>query len=133
MSLVLSLSQERHEGKLKVTAPDGAEIAVDQKKVGVGTWEGVVSTTGGHQIVVTKPGSQTYSTEVMVADDQTREVDATLNAEVGTSWIAWGVGSILVVTGGIVVGYFVFRPSNPSPFEGNLPGGITSSSHGIHF
>ncbi len=133
MSLVLSLSQERHEGKLKVTAPDGAEIAVDQKKVGVGTWEGVVSTTGGHQIVVTKPGSQTYSTEVMVADDQTREVNATLNAEVGTSWIAWGVGSILVVTGGIVVGYFVFRPSNPSPFEGNLPGGITSSSHGIHF
>lgn len=135
MSLVLSLSQERHEGKLKITAPDGAEIAVDQKKVGVGSWEGTVSTTGGHQIVVTKPGSQTYSTEVMVADDQTREVDAVLNAEVGTSWVAWGVGSLLVVTGGIVVGYFVFKPSNPSPFIGDLPPGstMTSSAHGIHF
>ncbi len=134
MSLVLSLSQERHEGKLKITAPDGAEIAVDQKKVGVGSWEGTVSTTGGHQIVVTKPGSQTYSTEVMVADDQTREVDAVLNAEVGTSWVAWGVGSLLVVTAGIVVGYFVFQPSNPSPFTGTLNPGITNASmHGIHF
>jgi PEGA domain len=134
MSLVLSLSQERHEGKLKITAPDGAEIAVDQKKVGVGSWEGTVSTTGGHQIVVTKPGFQTYSTEVMVADDKERDVDAVLNAEVGTSWVAWGIGSLLVVTGGIVVGYFVFQPSNPSPFTGTLNPGVTNASmHGIHF
>jgi hypothetical protein len=133
MSLVLSLSQERHEGKLKITAPEGAVIAVDQKNVGVGEWEGVVSTTGGHQVVVTKSGMQTYSTEVMVADDQTREVNAKLNAEVGTSWVAWGVGSLLVVTGGIVVGYFVFKPSNPSAFQGDLPPFIQPASHGIHF
>lgn len=133
VSLVLTLAQERHEGRLKITAPEGAEIAVDQKKVGIGTWEGVVSTTGGHQIVVTKPGSQTYSTEVMVADDQTREVDAVLNAEVGTSWVAWGVGSLLVVTGGIVVGYFVFKPVNPSPFVGDLTPGLQTASHGIRF
>jgi hypothetical protein len=133
MSLVLTLSQERHEGRLKVIAPDGAEIAVDQKKVGIGSWEGVVSTTGGHQIVVTRAGSQTYSTEVMVADDQTREVNAVLNAEVGTSWVAWGVGSLLVVTGGIVVGYFVFKPVNPSPFTGDLNPGLTTTSHGIRF
>ena len=75
MSLVLALSQERHEGRLRVTAPEGAEIAIDEKKVGSGSWEGVVSTTGGHQLVVTKPGFQTYSTEVNVADDQTREVE----------------------------------------------------------
>jgi hypothetical protein len=134
MSLVLSLSQERHEGKLKITAPEGAEIAVDQQKVGVGSWEGTVSTTGGHQVVVTKPGFQAYSTEVMVADDKERDVDAVLNAEVGTSWVAWGIGSLLVVTGGIVVGYFVFQPSNPSPFTGTLsPGSATASLHGIHF
>src|SRR5262249_2408257 len=33
MSLVLSLSAERHEGRLRVTAPEGAEIAVDTRKV----------------------------------------------------------------------------------------------------
>jgi hypothetical protein len=131
MSLVLSLSQERHEGRLKVTAPDGAEIAVDEKKVGSGTWEGVVSTTGGHQLVVTQPGFQAYSTEVFVADDQTREVNVPLNREVGTSWVAWGVGSLLVVTGGIVAGFFILKPAQPSPYEGNL--GLTTASHPIRF
>ena len=132
MSLVLSLSQERHQGTLRIKAPDGASIAVDQKQVGVGTWEGIVTTTGGHQVVVTKPGYQTYSAEVMVADDATRDVDAAMNAEVGTSWIAWGVGSLLVVTGGIVAGYFVFKPANQSPFVGEF--GVTSPSNvGVHF
>jgi hypothetical protein len=131
MSLVLSLSAERHEGRLKVTAPDGAEIAVDEHKVGSGTWEGVVSTTGGHQLVVTRPGFQTYSTEVFVADDQTREVNVPLNREVGTSWVAWGVGSLLVVTGGIVAGFIVFKPAQVSPFDGNL--GTTTASHGLKF
>jgi PEGA domain len=132
MSLVLSLSQERHEGRLKVTAPEGAEIAVDEHKVGSGTWEGVVSTTGGHQLVVTRPGFQAYSTEVFVADDQTREVDVPLNREVGTSWVAWGVGSLLVVTGGIVAGFFIFKPAQPGPFEGSLSPGTTTASYKFH-
>jgi PEGA domain len=133
MSLVLTLSQERHEGRLKVTAPDGAAIAIDEKAVGAGTYDGVVSTTGGHQLVVTKPGYQTYSTEIFVADDQVREVNVPLNSEVKTSWVGWGVGTILVVTGGIVAGYFVFKPTEPSPTSGTLLPFITTASHGLHF
>ena len=37
MSLVLTLSQERHEGRLKVTAPEGAAISIDEQAVGAGT------------------------------------------------------------------------------------------------
>jgi hypothetical protein len=133
MSLVLTLSQERHEGRLRVHAPEGSAIAVDERAVGAGTWEGVVSTTGGHQLVVTKPGYQTYSTEVFVADDQIRDVDVPLNGEVKTSWVAWGVGTLLVVTGGIVAGYYVFKPSEPSPISGTLPPYLTTASHGLHF
>jgi hypothetical protein len=120
VSLVLTLSQERHEGRLHVVAPDGAAIAIDEKAVGSGNWDGTVSTTGGHQLVVTKPGFQTYSTEVFVADDQTRDVNVRLNAEVGTSWVAWGVGTLLVVTGGIVAGYFVFKPADQNPVDGTF-------------
>lgn len=128
MSLVLTLSPERHEGRLRVVAPDGASIAVDEHAVGSGTWEGVVSTTGGHQLVVHKPGYQTYATEVFVADDQVREVNVPLNREVSNSWVAWGIGSLLVVTGGIVAGYFVFKPAESSPYVGSLtPPGITSA------
>ncbi len=133
MSLVLALSQERHEGRLRVTAPEGAEIALDEKKVGSGSWEGVVATTGGHHLVVTKPGFQTYSTEVNIADDQTREMNVPLNKEVGTSWVAWSIGSLLVVTGGIVAGYYVFKPSSQNPFVGDVNPGLQPASHGIHF
>jgi hypothetical protein len=133
-SLVLTLSQERHEGRLRISAPEGAEIALDEKAVGAGSWEGVVSTTGGHHLVVHKPGFQTYSTEVVVGDDQVREVNVPLNKEVATSWVAWGVGSLLVVTGGIVAGYFVFKPTDQPPFTGSLQPGITrGSSLRIHF
>ena len=134
MSLSLTLSAERHEGRLRVIAPEGAEIAVDTRVVGSGTWEGVVSTTGGHQLVVHKSGYQTYSTEVFVADDQVRDVNVPLNKEVGTSWVAWGVGTILVVTGGIVAGYYVFKPTTPNPFVGTFdPGRTTARPIGIHF
>jgi hypothetical protein len=134
MSLVLTLSPERHQGRLHVVAPEGAEIALDQRAVGSGVWDGVVSTTGGHQLVVKRPGFQTYSTEVFVADDQTREVNVTLNKEVGTSWVAWGIGSLLVVTGGIVAGYFIFQPANQPAIAGNLdPGIATTSIRGLRF
>jgi len=133
MSLVLALSQERHEGRLRVTAPEGAEIAIDEKKVGSGSWEGIVTTTGGHHLVVTKPGFQTYSTEVNVADDQTREMNVPMNKEVGTSWVAWSIGSLLVVTGGIVAGYYVFKPQSQNPFVGDVNPGLQPASRGIHF
>jgi PEGA domain len=133
MSLVLTLSQERHEGRLHITAPEGAAISVDEKAVGAGTWDGVVSTTGGHQLVVTKPGYQTYSTEVFVADDQVRDLDVPLNHEVKTNWVAWSVGTLLVVSGGIVAGVYIFKPSNPSPTEGTLMPYLTTASHGLHF
>jgi hypothetical protein len=133
VSLSLALSAERHEGRLHVSAPEGAEITVDTRVVGSGTWEGVVSTTGGHQLVVHKPGFQTYSTEVFVADDQVRDVNVPLNKEVGTTWIAWGIGTLLVVTGGIVTGYYVFRPSAAQPFVGTFIPGLTTTNYGIRF
>jgi hypothetical protein len=138
MSLVLTLSQERHEGRLEVTAPEGASISLDGRSVGVGTWNGIVSTTGGHQLVVRKRGFQTYAVEVFVADDQVRDVNVPLNHEVSTSWVAWGVGSLLVVTGGIVAGYFAFKPADESPYTGTLTPGITTAGanfpvkYGLH-
>ncbi len=133
MTLTLTLSQERHEGRIKVSAPDGAAISIDERVVGSGSYDGVVSTTGGHQLVVTKPGFQTFSSEVFVADDQLREVNVPLNAEVKTSWVGWGVGTLLVVTGGIVAGYFIFKPNEASPTPGNISPFLTTASYAVHF
>jgi len=133
MNLALTLSPERHEGRLKVFAPEGAAIVIDGRDVASGSWDGVVTTTGGHQLVVHKRGYQTYSTEVFVADDQVREVNVPMNREVSTSWVGWGVGTLLVVTGGIVAGYFVFKPAQASPYVGDYGPGLTTASHGLHF
>jgi hypothetical protein len=143
VSLVLTLSAERHQGRLHVVAPDGAEIALDERAVGSGVWDGVVSTTGGHQLVVRKPGFQTYSTEVFVADDQTREVNVAMNKEVGTSWVAWGVGTLIVVTGAVIAGVFIFQPANGAAVQGTLPPNLTTARYpgaklglsavGLHF
>ena len=130
VSLVLTLSAERHQGRLHVVAPDGAEIALDERAVGSGVWDGVVSTTGGHQLVVRKPGFQTYSTEVFVAADQTREVNVAMNKEVGTSWVGWGVGTLIVVTGAVVAGFFIFQPANGAPVQGTLPPNLTTTRYG---
>jgi hypothetical protein len=46
---------------------------------------------------------------------------------VGTNWVAWGVGTLLVVTGGIVAGYFIFKPTEPSAFVGTFDPGITTA------
>jgi hypothetical protein len=60
-------------------------------------------------------------------------VNVPLNREVGTSWVAWGVGTILVVAGGVVAGYFVFKPADANPFVGTLNPGIDTASRGLHF
>jgi hypothetical protein len=132
-SLLLTLAVEKHEGRLRVTAPEGADIVIDSRRVGTGTWEGIVSTTGSHELVVTKSGFQTYSSEVNIPDNGAAERNVDLNKIVGTSWVAWGVGSLLVVTGGIVAGYFIFKPPTASPFVGDLDPGYTTAHHAIHF
>ena len=81
MSLVLTLSAGAPRGTAEGDRPGGRRDRRRREAASApATWEGVVSTTGGHQLVVTKPGYQTYSTEVFVADDQVREVNVPLNA-----------------------------------------------------
>jgi len=38
-----------------------------------------------------------------------------------------------VVTGGIVAGYYVFRPTEPSPTSGTLSPFLTTASRAVHF
>jgi hypothetical protein len=127
----LTLAPVKHEGLLHVTAPEGAEIAVDSRKVGTGTWEGVLSSTGSHQLVVTKSGFQTYAAEVNVEEGKPNERNVVLNQQVSTSWVAWGTGTLLVVVGGVVAGYFIFQPASAHPFQGDLPPYI-QATNGFH-
>jgi hypothetical protein len=128
LSLSLDLSAERHEGKLRVEAtPSSATIEIDGKVVGSGIWEGALP-TGGHQLIVKKPGYQPYTAEISLNDDQQRSVRATLLEEKGgSSWIAWTVGTVLVVGGGTVASYFLFKPTDQQPVVGTLAPGTVAT------
>jgi hypothetical protein len=128
LDLTLELALERHEGKVRIeVTPAAATIEVDGKVLGAGTWEGALP-AGGHQLIVKKSGYQTYSTEITLTDDQQRNVRATLIEEKGgNSWIAWTIGTVLVVGGGAVASYFLFKPTDEKPVVGTLdPGTVTT-------
>ena len=64
-------------GTLHVTTQANAEILVDAKHVGVGSFEGKVK-SGGHTLRVVAPGMRAYQAEVLVGSDETRTIDVPL-------------------------------------------------------
>jgi hypothetical protein len=133
LNLSLELAPERHEGRVRIaTTPETATIEIDGKVVGSGSWEGPLP-TGGHQLIVKKPGYVTYTTEISLNDDQQRDVKATLLEEKSSaSVIAWIVGGALVVGGGAVAGYFLFKPSDQQPVNGTLDPGLATAGFRRH-
>ena len=125
LNIALDLAVERHEGHLRIeSTPAEATIEIDGRVVGSGTWEGPLA-AGGHQLIVKRSGFQTYTSEISVSDDQSRDVSATLVKEKGSNWVAWTIGTVLVVAGGGVAGYFLFQPNNQSPVVGDLSPGTS--------
>jgi hypothetical protein len=131
--IVLSLSPDRHEGKLHVVAPEDAALVLDNKPIGTGSWEGNVSSTGSHELVVRKPGFQVYATDINVRDDEKKDFNVYLTKEVSTSWVVWGAGALLLTAGCIAVAVFVFKPADVSPYRGDLLPGLTTARYGLHF
>jgi hypothetical protein len=127
LELALSLSPERHNGRVRVevSQPD-ATIEVDGKVVGSGAWQGVLP-SGGHQLVVRKPGFQTYSTDLGLSDDQVRNVTVPMVREKSTAWVWWTAGAVAVVAGGAVATYFVSRPAEQTPVSGTLTPGLVTA------
>lgn len=129
LDLTLSISRERHEGRVRVSVdePD-AVISIDGKVVGSGRWEGVLP-SGGHQLLVTKSGFVTYSTDVALSDGQVRDVTVPMRKEEkGAAWVWWTAGTFAIVAGGAVAGYFVFRPTHEAPVTGTWNPGLLTTS-----
>jgi len=107
-----------HEGRLVVRAAAGASIAVDGVVVGSGVWSGTLP-SGGHTLRVTQPKMRPHQTEVLVQDNQTRELPITLEPEPSKGmpvWV-WITGGAVLV-GGLVVGGVVLATSGKSTYDG---------------
>ncbi len=128
LSIVLSLSAQRREGKVTITAePAGALIEIDGRVVGQTMWEGILP-TGGHQLVFKKTGYDPVTQELVVQNDQVRKVNVTLLETRSNSWIWWTIGTVAVVGAGAAVSYYVFKPNNGSPYTGTFANGLVTGS-----
>jgi hypothetical protein len=127
LSLVLSLSKERKEAKVRIEVqPDGALIEIDGKVRGATSWEGVLP-PGGHQLIVKKTGYEASTQELALQVDQERTVRITLLEDRNRSWIWWTIGAVAVVGAGTFVSYIVFKPSDPAPYTGTFGPGVTTA------
>lgn len=134
VSAEIKLAKIVHEGRLVVKTSQDATIALDGRVVGTGSYAAVLP-SGGHTLRITAPKMRPYQSEVIVQDNQARDLSITLDPEPSRGgvpawmWIAGGV----VVTGGLATaGYFVFRQDDK--YEGppgNLTPGIVQASRGF--
>jgi hypothetical protein len=140
MSVAVKLAPEIHEGRLAVTADPGQTVWLDGKAVGVGHWEGAVR-SGGHSLRVTERGKKPYQTEILLRDEETRQLRITLESEAPPAapaskntwmWIAGGVAAGAVLAVG---GYFLFRPKDETatlPASGTMqPGTVQLPIYGF--
>lgn len=125
LRVTLTLTEAKKQGKLRVvTDHEDATIVLDDKIVGTGAWEGVVS-TGGHVLLITKDGFVDYQTEVALDDEQERTLRVTMEEDPTASYIFWSVSGVAVAAGIAVGAYFILRPERTSPVEGTLnPGQV---------
>ena len=130
----LVLTKVVHEGRVVVKAGARDAISIDGKALGTGSWSGALP-SGGHTLRVTAPNMRTYQSEILVSDDQTREIAVTLEPESTRipTW-AWIAGGVLATSGLAIGGYFVFRqePTYDGP-SGNLSPGIVQASTPIRW
>ncbi|MCU0693650.1 MAG: PEGA domain-containing protein, partial [Polyangiaceae bacterium] len=125
LDIILAMARERHEGKVRVRADEAdAVITIDGKVVASGQWEGVLP-AGGHQLTVRKPGFVTFTTDIALNHGQVRDVSVPMRMEEkGAAWVWWTAGTLAVVAGGAVAGYFVFRPTKETPVTGTWNPGL---------
>jgi hypothetical protein len=136
LMLDLKLHPIVHEGRIMVMAGPKDAISIDGQATAVGSWSGVLK-SGGHTLRVTAPGMVAYQSEVLVQDDQSRDLRVTLNPEPSKgilpawAWIAGGV----VVAGGLGTGaYCLVKPTSTyNGPQGTLPPGIVQANAPVHF
>ena len=122
-SLDVQLLPEKHEGRLEVRAPEGAQIRIDGQLMGVGSWSGTLA-SGTHALSVTAPHTRAYQSEVAIRDADTRTLSVMLEPDERggiPAWV-WVTGGVVVVGGAATAGYFLLKKS-PATETGTLSPG----------
>lgn len=132
VNLKLKMVKIEHDGHVEIAAGPNDTIAIDGTVVGEHRYEGTLP-SGGHQLRVTASGMRAYQSELTIADGEHRTLSVTLERDGRSSVLTWwlvGTGSVLVIGGATVGGYFLFKPTTyPQAPTGTInPGTVQLSS-----
>jgi hypothetical protein len=139
LAVAVKLTHTVHEGTLFVRAGTNDTISLDGHVVGEGVYNGKLP-SGPHVLRVSAPGMRPYQGDVVVSDNETREVPITLDrAEtkvVVPTWVWYTLAGVAVAAGSaaVVVYATTQHPTYDGP-HGNLPpdGTLTIGSHPVGF
>jgi hypothetical protein len=125
VTVLVKMSKTVHEGRVLVKAGKDDAISIDGQVVGQGTYSAKLP-SGSHVLRVSSPGMRPYQGDVVVVDNETREIPIALDrAEtkvVVPTWI-WYAGAGLVVAGGVVAGYLIIDGNSKTNHVYNGPSG----------
>ncbi len=112
-------------GHLVVSAsPDGSNVFVDGSAFGASPAEGPVA-AGTHEIVVTHPGFRDARTSAVVAEDQRRELQLTLERKrtITSAWWFWtGIAVVGATAAAVTIGVLAQKSAGHGDFT---PGQVT--------
>jgi hypothetical protein len=127
LDLKLALAADRKEGGLLINVSPMATIDIDGKVVGTTRrWDGPVR-AGRHVITLTREGYDRRVVEVHVDDDETRDINVTLDRSSG-GWVPWTLATLAVIGGATAAAFIVFRSADQQPVVGTLDPGTTPAA-----
>jgi len=117
----VKMTRTVHEGRVIVKAGAEDTITIDGAVVGSGTYSAKLA-SGSHVLRVSAPGMRTYQGDVVVTDNETREVPVTLDkAEtkvVVPTWIWYTIAGVVVVAGATTTIVLLSNQSSNPQYNG---------------
>jgi hypothetical protein len=110
VAVSVHLEEVRERARLAIGAGRGNVIELDGAVVGEARWEGNVS-AGLHRVRISAPEKKAYETEVLLRDEESRQLQVSLESEKRGTWM-WIAGGAALAAGAAIGGYFAFRPHN---------------------
>jgi hypothetical protein len=111
-----------HRGKLVIHAGPNDAIHIDGTLRAFGRFEAELP-SGPHSVRVSAKGRKTFARDVLLADDQTRSMDVTLEPADSTGIPGWAyvVAGVALSAGAVTGAYFWLTPSDSG--SSDLPSG----------
>ncbi len=104
VTVLVKLTRTVHEGRVLVKAGKGDAISIDGAVVGQGVYSGKFP-SGSHVLRVSAPGMRPYQGDVVIVDNETREIPVALDrAEtkvIVPTWVWYTIAGVVIVAGGI--------------------------------